>query len=212
MKLPDIGRAPDSDLSRLAVRFLVDEDFTALTPIVDELIGAGRDEDAYDIRKAVVAQIHALNDHHPHSVFCGPDVLGSTVLKTLWYDLFTWEATVDALIRTAAAHSEQLARARMRRGDTSDIRLTPGAGLVSVGGYEMVSTEFVADQGFTPLVDGDQSTGIEPPDGYHLVDGNGTLPPQDELHRLIAALTPAQYQLLQDELTRFQAEDPVVDE
>lgn len=76
----------------------------------------------------------------------------------------------------------------------------------------MVSTVFVADQGFTPSTDGGSPLSMPPPAGYNLMDGNGTLPPQDELHRLIAALTPAQCQLLQDELTRFQAEDPVVDE
>ncbi len=101
--LPDLPRAPDSTISRVARRALEFRDLSALTVLPDALMDAGRDADARAVRAAVAPlfQVNGSGD----LVYNAWADLRRAVLAVVFYDLYDWNGVCAHLAEQFAKPS-----------------------------------------------------------------------------------------------------------
>ncbi len=99
--LPDLPRAPESDLGRLACRILEHRDIGALTRLPDMLMDMGRESDARMVK--FLCHCGIKGDDQARSVlkYNRPTwgMIAAGVSSLLWWDIFDWEATLAVMAK-----------------------------------------------------------------------------------------------------------------
>ncbi len=97
--LPDLPRAPASELGSLAVRILEWRDMEAFTRLPDMLMDMGRNEDAKMVKfcchHGITWQYQSSDTIQYKPPTWG--MIASTVSSLLWWDIFDWQSTLRVM-------------------------------------------------------------------------------------------------------------------
>lgn len=110
--LPDLPRAPESDLGLLACRILEHRDIGALTRLPDMLMDVGREEDAGFVREMLARSLYENGDRSSFQDTWREFI--PDVARVLWWDIFSWEGTLAVMAKELAPKEEEPATARTK--------------------------------------------------------------------------------------------------
>lgn len=109
--LPDLPRAPDSDISRMARRVLEWRDMEALTRLPDVLRDAGRDEDARHIVEMLGLEMYRQFSDGRHDPFGRVwENVADEIARVVWFDIFDWASALGVMGRAFAEPGRAAAR------------------------------------------------------------------------------------------------------
>ncbi len=100
--LPDLPRAPESDLGRLACRILEHRDLGALTRLPDMLMDMGREKDAEILREEIAEAIWQMHAGEVGGYEGAWGRFAPDLARLLWWSIFSWEATLAVMAKELA--------------------------------------------------------------------------------------------------------------